>query len=149
MQFAVYMAFRLRLETAFLADECASATAAAIATELHLKEAGDAAAAGELPVSSLVGDIAKGEGAIGLHGGAGGMAGAMDRADSAASMIESASRLQLSAPGLKLSTSASSELAELQRGPAPAQGLPGAGTPQKGSVSPRKLVGEAAPPICL
>lgn len=158
MHFAVYMAYRLRLETAFMADECASATAAAVAAELRLAasagpaHAADKAAAapGELPVASLVGETAR-EGAANGGGGirpraqaggvVSGLAGAdtMGRSDSNASMIDSVSRMQLSAP-LTLASTASSELPEGQKGAGPLAGA-GAGPLQKGAAS-RKLIGE-------
>ena len=163
MQFAVYVAYRLRLETAFMADECASATTAAVAAELRLsfsaedartpdEGAAAAAAAVELPVTSLLGEPER-EGAA--NGGAfrpraqagavvSGLAGALalsiQRSDSGTSMLDSLSRMQLSAP-LTLLIGSSVELPGGLKGSSPAPSPRAAGPSQKAAAT-RKLVGE-------
>ena len=145
MHFAVYVAYRLRLETAFMADECASATAAAVAAEMrHAAEAAShtdkaATAPVDLPATSLTPET----GACKLGGAEeGGGKGAPEfvRVNSAVSMIESVSRFQLSAP-MKLPSATSSEMGETYRDFVVAQFQPSAA--EKGASVRLKLEGKS------
>lgn len=149
MHFAVYVAYRLRLETAFMADECASATAAAVAAEMrHAAEAAShteksAAAPVELPATSLTPEtVASTLG--GVEEGVGKGTSEFVRVNSAVSMIESVSRFQLSAP-MKLPSATSSEMGETYRDFVVSQHQPSAS--EKGASARLKLEGMLPIPL--
>ena len=120
-QFAVYTAYRLRLETAFLADECASAAAVAMVADERAAPTLDRAhsfpnqqRSGELVLSTAVAMARKAASATaspdraisprraGPNGGlpppAAEAAQRLNRSESAASMLDSSSLLRLAAP---------------------------------------------------